>query len=426
MLRRTVRFYFTNLTPHPMALNVNIGDNYEPTGSGQGYGYTNMQDLTGGKKKRGKGYGLGCLGIFAVLGLIIGLIVAWFAGLNSVFFPNSLKGNYMDMAYIPKSGYVWIVTDGSFSYIQETKSPGKHSVGREGLWCKTWNYIYDPVNGKVINKFKVPFDELPPPMKVFVEKNEVWVVTNYGSEAKVQVNKYNPETGEEISNTEKFISEHQELSAGLSEMAAFDDPVHLRFKTRDGQEFIYLPSNDKLYNGWAEFNKTKDEGTGIKSDFTLSRDGNSSDRMKVFRVTGPANKIKEDYSSYDLDKKEFSAFEEKLTIERMAKNRIFLDPLMLAKNNDYCLIIHQSQMGKEADRMLTLVNKDGKEVWTVPQKELFKHTKVDKDDPFSTTFFMKSKFKGYLEKDIVIFSLQGEGVQAFDLGTGKKKWEVEL
>lgn len=406
-------------------MNINSGDNYEPVQDS----YTGNTTYPTGRKRTGKGFLFGCGGILAIIIFVIALVIAWFAGLDSLFRPDALKGDFMDMSYIPNSGYLWIVTDGSFSYIQETKSPGRYSMGRKGLWCKTWNYLYDPVKEKIIMKFKVPFDELPPPMKVFYARNGIWVVTNYANDALVQINQYNCETGEEIMNTEKFISNNPELSTGVSQISYNAKPLSLKIKTKDGIEYLYDIEKDKFYDGWAEFNKRIGKDSTRVTVFALGRDkSGGNERLKLYRYTAPKFNIKEDndFNTSNLDDQNSIKFFSDASSKRIMTNKIFLDALMLDQNEKYCLIIHQTQIGKKADRMLTLVSDNGSEVWTIPQNELFKKTAVDEDDPFSSTFFMKSKFKGSIEKDILIFSLQGVGAMGFEINSGKKLWVVEF
>src|ERR1051325_9469177 len=77
-------------------------------------------------------------GFFIIIPVLIILAVLAYFLFSPVLFPNSIKGDLLDLTYIPGKngapGKLWIQTDGSFSYIQTTKSPGKYSTGRKGMF----------------------------------------------------------------------------------------------------------------------------------------------------------------------------------------------------------------------------------------------------------------------------------------------------
>ena len=67
------------------------------------------------------------LGILILAIVVIGIIFAYPA-----LTPNSIHGDFLDMTIVPqKDGTqkLWILTDGSFKFIQTTKSPGSYSTG---------------------------------------------------------------------------------------------------------------------------------------------------------------------------------------------------------------------------------------------------------------------------------------------------------
>lgn len=117
------------------------------------------------------------IGCFAVLipVVIFVLIIIYFLGNNLIiplFSPNSISGNFMDYAFVPETGNLLILTDGSFHYTSKTTTGNSFSMKSKGLFCKTWTYVYDPVNNKVISKTKTPFDDLPPNYKLFYNKEK--------------------------------------------------------------------------------------------------------------------------------------------------------------------------------------------------------------------------------------------------------------
>jgi hypothetical protein len=152
--------------------------------------------------------------------------------------PNTLKGDLMNVAVVPsKNGgnTLWILTDGSFHYIQKTESPGKYSVGRKCLFCKTWTYVYDPEKQVVLGKFKTEYESIITQSWIAYGNQKVWVVTGGYDENEPRVFVYDASSRELIMESTDFIKKHPELQSGITELRMDENPDRIVISTRDGQ-----------------------------------------------------------------------------------------------------------------------------------------------------------------------------------------------
>lgn len=289
-------------------------------------------------------------------------------------------------------------------------------------------YIYDPVNKKVEKSFKTEYEDIIVYGKLFYANGKVWKISGAYGDNPATVEIYNAETGAMESDLKAFIQKYPELSAGVNNIRYEPLPNLLYFDTKDGRAgVIYDLNKEKIYPSYTEYYKELDKEKGSKSIFLLGTDGSNSARKKLYRVTGPANKMKSMTTSDGfLDNAESMKFHYQSTAQNLTPSKVYLDPEMLFSNDDFCIIIHQDQVGKTANRMLTRIDKDGTVKWEIPQNDLFEETKVTEDDPFSTTFFMKSKFGCMDGEDIIIFKQEGIGAIGFDRESGVKKWTLEF
>ena len=192
------------------------------------------------------------IGCFAVLVpiVIFGLILVYLLGNNLIlplFLPNAISGNFMDYAYVPETGQLIILTDGSFHYTSKTTTGNSFSMKSEGLFCKTWTYVYDPVNNKVVTKTKISFDDLPPNYKLFYNKGKVWKVCSQNSGYDAEVYVYDAKTQEELYNTASFTAKYTLLNSGLTNLSVDFNPLSLHFDTKDGRNPIYLVDADTIF-----------------------------------------------------------------------------------------------------------------------------------------------------------------------------------
>jgi hypothetical protein len=388
-----------------------------------------------GKKVYGRSklFGCGCFTIIAAILVLILLIAVGYFYLYPSLTPNKLRGDFLNVTLVPsKNGAanLWILTDGSFNFIQTTKSPGHYSTGRKCYFCKTWTYIYEPVTQKIIKKFKTDFEDIIIKPDIFYSAGKVWIIIRPYNENPLTLNVYDPETGELVLDLKGFMNNHSEFSSGITEATVFYEPEpHLRIKTRDGQnDLVYSITEESVYKNYSEYIKAfEEENKHVITVFVLGKESSSSSRMKLFLVTGAKSKISKGSSvEHYLDNPSTLKFFTGATAEKIAPDKTFIEGMIIYQDENVCVVIHQSVADKDSDRLLSCVEKSGRVRWVVPQSELFEKTRVDKDDAFSTLFFMKDKFGGMAAGNLFVFKQEETGVMGFDFQTGKKLWELEF
>lgn len=380
------------------------------------------------KKSINKNVGCGCSSIL----LLIAFVVVYFLSYQLIFpslFPTWVRGEFQNLAIFPSSdgkNKLWIQTDGSFSFIMERKSGGSYSRGREGLFEKTYSYVYDPLSENVLKGYSTDLDYLPASPEMFFINGKVWVITP-SINAPPFVNAYNPDTFEEVLNTQSFCAQNPQLSAGLEKLYVDRSlPLRMNLTAKDGKEIVYSVQDEKFFDGYAELSKYYKENGKTVNIFTLEAEKNSTSRKVLYYITGPSSKL---YFSnprgQDIFESGKSKSYEGMTSVPILHEKAFLESELLYFDDEIAVVIHQDNVSKTADRMLTCVDKSGKELWTIPQSELFDEIKVKESDAFSVIFFMKSKMSVQRSGNTVVFIYKPEGAMAFDLPTGKKLWEFE-
>ena len=385
-----------------------------------------------GKKSTGCSK-FGCFGIVGgiVVLLIIGIIAYNFA--LPALMPNSLSGSFLDMVIVPgKDGKekMWILTDGSFNFIQTTKSPGRTSTGRECYFCKTWTYVVDPLDQKVLKKTKTPYEDIITQIDLVYKGGKVWMLTREYGENEPRIETYDPETGEKDMDTRKFISEFPDLSSGLTEVHYAKDDDALRLKTKDGRERMYSFEDGKLYKDFSDLNKTRRKDSTITTIPVLGSEENSSSPRKILMTaTGPKASLDDNKSRFERFDGTDSYLEEHLKIKvQPLADKIYLEGILYYADKDCAIIIHLDKLGKVSDRIMTCVDlKTGKEMWTIKQEEMFDEMKIDEeDDTFSSLFFTKDKIDVKRSGNLVVLQLKGEGIMGYDFKTGNKLFEMDI
>jgi len=389
-----------------------------------------------GKQIYGRQRGCAKFSCFGVVGalvvlVVIGIIIYTFA--VPALMPNHISGSFLNAVIVPsKSGgeKVWILTDGSFNFIQTTKSPGRTSTGRECYFCKTWTYVVDPKTEKVISKIKTPYEDIITTIDMVYHNGKVWTITREYGENEPNIEAFDSETGEKVMDTKAFVAKFPQLSAGLTEAHYDKQDFTIRVKTRDGREGIYSFADGKLYKDFAEYNKVSDKDSTITSIAVLApEDNSSSPRKKLMIAEGPKVNIESNRSSFEHFSGQEEHFEKyyKITV-KPANEKIYLEGIIYYSDKDYAFIIYLDQLGKKSNRMLACIDlKTGKELWVADKDILFDEMKIDEeDDTFSSLFFTKDKISVKREGNLVLLTLQGEGIMGFDLSTGKKILEMDI
>ena len=389
---------------------------------------------TGQPVRRGGKPFMGCFGIigFIVIGVII--IIAGYFFVYPAMTPNKIRGSLLDFAIVPQkdgSTRLWVLTDGSFNFIQTTKSPGSYSTGRKCYFCKTWMYVIDPANQNVLKKTKTEYEDIITTTNLVYCNGKVYQITyGYGNNEPKMITA-NAETGEVIMDTKEFIAKHSELSSGLADVRYNKDENVIEFKTKDGKENVtYSLDQEKMYPSYSDYRKMLDEDTSPGSAFVLANEkSGSSSRKVLYLVKGPAGQLKQNKSSLDnyvTTESSLEFFVKGATGQKLS-DKVYLEGIMYYQDKDCAIIIHVDQIGKVADRMMTCIDNTGKEKWTIPQDDLFSKMKINENkDSFSSIFFTKDKIGVIRSGNLVVLKLQGEGIMGFDFNTGKKLFTMDI
>jgi len=395
-----------------------------------------QSDSYQGRKIYGKKSGCAKFSCVGVIGAIVILVIIGIAGYYfalPALMPNSLSGSFLNMVIVPtKDGKekMWILTDGSFNFIQTTKSPGRTSTGRECYFCKTWTYIVDPEDQKVLKKTKTPYEDIITQIDMVYHNDQVWMITREYGENDPRVEAYNSESGEKEMDTKEFISRFPDLSAGITEAHYSEDEYAIRVKTKDGRERIYSFNEGNLYKDFSELSKVQDKDSTIITIPVLASEDNSSSPRKIILVaTGPKASINDNKSRIERfdGKDDYLEKQYKIKVKPLG-NKIFLEGIVYHEDTDCAIIIHLDKLGKKSERLMTCVDLEtGKEKWTVQPDEMFDEMKIDEeDDTFSSLFFTKSNIGVERSGNLVVLQLKGHGIMGFDYKTGKKLFEMDI
>ncbi|HAX48119.1 MAG TPA: hypothetical protein PK605_03585 [Ignavibacteria bacterium] len=395
-----------------------------------------QSDSYQGRKIYGKKSGCAKFSCVGVVGAIVILVIIGFAAYYfalPALMPNSLSGSFLNMVIVPtKEGKekMWILTDGSFNFIQTTKSPGRTSTGRECYFCKTWTYIVDPADQQVLKKTKTPYEDIITQIEMLYYNNQVWMITKEYGENEPRVETFNAETGEKEMDTKDFISKFPELSAGLAEVHYSKNDNYLRLKTKDGRERTFNFDDGKLYKDYSELNKYRRKDSSVSTIALLvPEDNSSSPRKKLITATGPKASLQDNRSSLEHLSRDIDDIEKMYKIRIGQQNeKIYLEGILYYDDADCAIIIYLDKLGKKSDRLMSCIDlKTGKEMWTVQPDEMFDEMKIDEeDDTFSSLFFTKSNIDVKRSGNLVVLQLKNEGIMGFDYKTGKKLFEMDI
>ncbi len=376
---------------------------------------------------------MGCFGIIGAVIIIIIIILAGYFFVYPAMTPNNIRGSLLDFAVVPQkdgSTRLWLLTDGSFNFIQTTKSPGSYSSGRKCFFCKTWMYVIDPSNQNVLKKTKTEYDDVITTTNLVYSHDKIYQITyGYGkNDPKIVI--ANAETGDVIMDTKDFIAKYNELSAGLADIRYNKDENLIEFKTKDGRNDVtYSLDKEKMYSKYADYTDVIEKDSTQTAVFVLGAESSSGPRKILYRVEGPHGLLKRNKSSLEnyVTTESSLEFFVKGAKGEILSTRPFLEGIIYYQDADCAIIIHVNQIGKVADRIMTCIDNTGKEKWTIPQDDLFKQMKINEaKDSFSSIFFTKDKIGVIRSGNLVVLKLQGEGIMGFDYNTGKKMFTLDI
>jgi hypothetical protein len=379
-------------------------------------------------EKRPGFHGIGC---GTVLAIALGAILGYFFVYPAVT-PTRIRGDLVDAALVTlKNGStrLWILTDGSFSYIQTTQSPGRFSTGRRCLSCKTWLYVYDPAAGRVLRKTKIPRDDIVILTSLAPAGDGVYLVSDAYGKGAPGVTTWDPDTGAARGDTAGFISRYPELSGGIIKAQYFRKDDLISLDTRDGRKGLtYSLKERKLYPSYSAYLLEKDRDTAGTSMLSLVSDSSGEARRLLYLITGPRGRLhrkaQDVWSASDIENLEH--YRDGGAAKKLS-DKIFLEGTIYYADDECAIIVHLDQAGKKAGRILTCMAADGTVKWSVPPRELFEDMKIDEeDDPFSGLTFTRDRIGVMRSGNLVVLKLQGVGLMVFDHATGKKLSTLEI
>jgi hypothetical protein len=287
--------------------------------------------------------------------------------------------------------------------------------------------VYDPVAKDVLNGFKTSFDDLPPVHDIVYENGKIWIVNSSEAGVPPEIKAYNSKTYVQELNTQFFCEKHKEVSSGIENISVdYQPPIRFRILTKDGRELVYNPSDDKFFPSSIELEKYyRETDTTASALFALGKEENSDKRKKLYYVTGPKYDLY--FSMFWIDeivKQNISAFK-KLTASEILPGKVFIEGELLYSDDEIAVIIHQDVVGKKANRMLTCIDKSGKELWTIQQKELFDKMKASEDDSMTEMSFLRTQLAVQRMGGDVILIFKPAGAIGFQIADGKKLWEYK-
>ena len=327
---------------------------------------------------------------------------------------NTLIGNFIDAVMIPRENgkiNLWILTN--------EPEDSKYLIHR---------YIYDPEEEKILNSFQNKLNNYPPNIKLFYIDKEVLEVNGGATGIEPSIVTYNQENGNVIMNTENYISQFPDLQSGISKLYVREDPLRLDVGTKDGLNITIDPINKISYRNYSEYTGSFKNNNQKVDIFALGYGNSGEDaRKNLFLVTGTKANLwdKNIPESYFSDKSTLR-FMKKSEAKILLKDNIFLEGVLLYQDDDCCIIFHQTQVGKNADRLLSCVDKDGKMLWTVSTENvLFPKLKATDKDAVSEMFFVKNSVSVSREGNMILFKYERVGLMVFDYNTGKKIYEIK-
>ncbi len=344
---------------------------------------------------------------------------------------DRFKGEFIDAILIPVTGStpkLFMLTDGSKSYIETQKRPGYYSTGSACIDCKTIVYVYDPQTNNIIKNTEYNYPDVITSTEIALKDNKVYQFTGSYHETPAGVNIYDAQTGELLTETKEFTAQFPELNSGITGLNYREKDRYATFETKDGRKnILFSVDYGKIFENDRELGKLLEstaEGEGtIYAMANLSNDS----RRQLFRVTVPKKHILTHYSTM----MEYAGRENMLknyngTSEKVS-DKNYIEGILYAQDEDYAFVISLDEAGKKANRIFTCIDaKTGKEKWSVQQSELFDYMKIDEIQNSSQSLSStKDKITVQRLGNIVILKLKGDGVMAFDTETGKKLWAIQ-
>ncbi|MCX6163287.1 MAG: hypothetical protein NTU73_00215 [Ignavibacteriae bacterium] len=385
--------------------------------------------------------GLGCVLVIVLAAFFVGMGLLVYFWVYPTYFSNSGSDDNDDkISADKKSGSdrkVSKKTSLKGIFMNAVILPGENE--KNNLWVMTYRnkgtryfvntYIYDPIARETIKSFETEYPTYPPQTKLFYINDEVWRINTETTGIEADINVYDPVSGDEKMNKKSFSDKFPELQGGISKINAYGELPKIDLETKDGKKPVYDLLKDKMYENYSAYrNSFKDDKTTM-TIFALGLEKSSeSARKKLFLLTGPKTSLWEkNISESYFDNPSTLKFFTKSEAKSISGDKIFLEGEMLYQDDECCFIFHQTQVGSDADRLLSCIEKDGNILWTAStENDLFSKLRATSKDPISGMFFIKHNVHVLRSGDMVLFTFDRFGFIGFDYKTGKKIFEAEL
>lgn len=394
--------------------------------SAGGIGPGAIGDPPEGKPER---KGLGCLTKIFILLLLIGGYFFIYPQLT----PDKIEGDVVDFALVPQkdsSSRLWILTNGSFEYVSSVKRPGYYSVGRKCLFCKAWLYEYDPLQGKVVRKIKIPYEDIMINSGLFYGGDAVTHISNAYHDQPPKILSFDVRTGALIEDTAGFAAKHRELASGIVDLRFDKEKNILSLDTRDGRKNLtYSVTGKKLYPSYSKYYDEQRKDYKVVEKYLLCSEDGEKIRQVLYKVRAPRSNLLWNESVL-MDRCETHM--EKISSRirgasaTLMTDKIFLRGIIYHQDNDGAVIVYVTQADKKADRVMSLIDRTGKVKWTVGQNDLFDKMKVDENKDYWSTFDGSARnIRVARSGNLLVLMQAGVGMMGFDYTTGKKLFTLD-
>lgn len=366
--------------------------------------------------------------VIIIAGFIILAGIAAYEG-GAMFGKNKVSGRLMDAVILSgPSGeeLLLILTDGSWEYMSKSKRPGKEVTGRKGLFCKTYLYLYDLSSGKVLDRVKTKYDNLPPDSVLIPVGQNIWEVSVDYSYQRPHLRVLSRRSGDVVMTWEQFSARFPELSPGAVRLIAEPTwPPYIEIYTSDGKILYYSIETDKMFPDKKSFLASLDL---LKEEVTLFKlvDPSGGKRRRLFKLVGPTSKLshisipKSYFSKPELFQRFYQA-----TLEPMAEDKVFLEGWIAFQDSDLVVVVHQDKVGKNSPRRITCIGLDGTLRWELSQAQIFPFLERKADDPFTDPTFMEGRLRVKRQGRIMLFVLARKGIMGVDAEKGNVLWTIK-
>ena len=323
---------------------------------------------------------------------------------------------------------MFILTDGSKTYIVTIERPGYHSTGAACIDCKTTAYLYDPEGDKIISSIDYKYPDVITSTNIALNEGRIFQFTRSYGKTPAGVNIYDAITGKLLSETGDFITLYPELSSGIVELSYRPEERIAKFETKNGgKDIIFNVDLQKMFSSDKELRTSLENSVDGESYIYAMANEKNDSRRQLYRITAPKKFIISkastlmSYSDRPNMLRQYKASSEKIP------DKSYIEGIIYAQDEKNVYIVSVDQAGKKANRLFTSIDAStGKEKWSVVQKDLFDYMIIDEEQNSNQSFHSsKDKISVTASGNLVLLKLKSDGVMAFDSETGKKLWSIQ-